>query len=233
MSTPTPDAVRLAVDYVRQQAERDPVFAKGHLKAYILEARNIVAALDSRAGDAEDGQKHQAFIFDVLEALKPHFPRIAFCFARGTGGIERKDVLAILNGTKALAVDAKCPASPDQADILETIQNAADDWQAMGYATALAEVRDMANVGRALLEALPEGYHYINCPSEIVSDLQNERDEAPARRFLKLVNRIADWTDDEVKAASPEQVRHVARVVRDGADPVYPPFAAPKSGDAA
>ena len=129
--------------------------------------------------------------------------------------------------------DAKCTASPDRADILETIQNASDDWQAMGYPTALAEVRDMANVGRALLKALPEGYHYNNCPSEIVSDLQNERDERPARRFLKLVNRIADWTDAEVAAACPAQVRHVARVVRDGADPTYPPFAAPKSGEVA
>ena len=71
-----------------------------------------------------------------------------------------------------------CAASPDHADILETIENAADDWQKQGYPTALAEVRDMANIGRALMEALPEGYSYMNCPSEIVSDLQNERDEA-------------------------------------------------------
>jgi len=63
-------------------------------------AAHRLAALDSRAGDAGEGPKQQAFIFDVLEALKPHFPRIAFCFARGTGGIEREDVLAILNDTK-------------------------------------------------------------------------------------------------------------------------------------
>lgn len=69
---------------------------------------------------------------------------------------------------------ANCPASPDHADVLETIQNAADNWQAKGYVTALAEVRDMANVGRALMDALPEGYHYNDCPSEIVSDLQNQ-----------------------------------------------------------
>jgi len=74
----------------------------------------------------------------------------------------------------------ECGASPDHADILETIANAADDWQKQGYVTALAEVRDMANVGRALMEALPDGYHYMNCPSEIVTDLQNERDEALA-----------------------------------------------------
>lgn len=75
---------------------------------------------------------------------------------------------------------ARCGASPDHADILETIENAADDWQKQGYTSALAEVRDMANVGRALMEALPKGYSYMNCPSEIVSDLQNERDEALA-----------------------------------------------------
>jgi len=44
--------------------------------------------------------------------------------------------------------DAKCAALPDRADILETIENAACDWQAKGYPTALAEVRDMANLGR-------------------------------------------------------------------------------------
>lgn len=37
---------------------------------------------------------------------------------------------------------------------------------------------DMANVGRALMEALPDGYSYMNCPSEIVADLMNQRDDA-------------------------------------------------------
>jgi hypothetical protein len=76
--------------------------------------------------------------------------------------------------------DSGCTASPDHADILETIENAADDWQRQGYTSALAEVRDMANVGRALMEVLPKGYNYMNCPSEIVTDLMNERDEALA-----------------------------------------------------
>jgi hypothetical protein len=51
------------------------------------------------AGEVATGED-QAFIFDVLEALKPHFPEISFCFARGTGGIERQDILAILDGRK-------------------------------------------------------------------------------------------------------------------------------------
>jgi hypothetical protein len=74
----------------------------------------------------------------------------------------------------------ECAALPDHADILETIENAADNWQKLGYTSALAEVRDMANVGRAFLEQMPEGYSYMNCPSEIITDLQNERDEALA-----------------------------------------------------
>lgn len=53
-------------------------------------------------------------------------------------------------------------------------------WRAHGYKSEAEEIADMANVGRALMEALPEGYSYMNCPSEIVSDLQNERDEALA-----------------------------------------------------
>jgi len=33
---------------------------------------------------------------------------------------------------------------------------------------------DMANVGRALMDRLPDGYSYMDCPTEIVTDLQNE-----------------------------------------------------------
>jgi hypothetical protein len=51
------------------------------------------------AGEVATGED-RAFIFDLLEALKPHFPEIAFCFARGTGGVERQDILAILDGQK-------------------------------------------------------------------------------------------------------------------------------------
>jgi hypothetical protein len=80
----------------------------------------------------------------------------------------------------------KCSASPDHADILETIQNAADDWRKQGYPTALAEVRDMANVGRALMTAIADnasspplkGWHPADCPSEIVVDLLNMLDDA-------------------------------------------------------
>lgn len=80
----------------------------------------------------------------------------------------------------------KCSASPDHTDILDTIQNAADDWQKQGYTTALAEVRDMANVGRALMTAIADnagspplkGWHPADCPSEIVSDLLNLLDDA-------------------------------------------------------
>ncbi len=73
-----------------------------------------------------------------------------------------------------------CAALPDHADIMETIEDAADDWRAKGYTSALAEVRDMAAVGRSLMEALPQGYCYSDSPAEIVSDLQNELDEARA-----------------------------------------------------
>ncbi|PTR11766.1 MULTISPECIES: hypothetical protein [unclassified Novosphingobium] len=44
------------------------------------------------------------------------------------------------------------------------------------------EADDMASVGRALMEALPDGYHYNDCPSEIVSDLQNRIAELEAAR---------------------------------------------------
>ncbi|AOW22206.1 hypothetical protein AVM11_08950 [Sphingomonas melonis TY] len=88
--------------------------------------------------------------------------------------LKRQIIAAASPKATATASVRECSASPDHADIMDTMENAADDWQAKGYASALAEVRDMANVGRALMEALPEGYHYMNCPSEIVSDLQNQ-----------------------------------------------------------
>ena len=37
---------------------------------------------------------------------------------------------------------------------------------------------DMARVGVNLMERLPEGYAYSDCPTEIVTDLQNKLDEA-------------------------------------------------------
>ena len=67
-----------------------------HFEGHPNAAFSTLSADAIRQGEGSD----QAFIFDVLEALKTHFPRIAFCFARGTGGIEREDVLAILNDTK-------------------------------------------------------------------------------------------------------------------------------------
>ncbi|WP_433910406.1 hypothetical protein [Sphingomonas yabuuchiae] len=119
--------------------------------------------------------------------------------------------------TPAPAVDAKCSASPDHADILETIQNAADDWQKQGYPTALAEVRDMANVGRALMTAIADnagcpplkGWHPANCPSEIVSDLLNMLDDAQATNPLAvdavpagevMKQQAHEWRRREVQA---------------------------------
>jgi hypothetical protein len=92
-------------------------------------------------------------------------------------------------------VERGCPASPDHADIKETIEDAADDWQAKGYTSALAEVRDMAAVGRSLMEALPTGYCYMDSPAEIVSDLQNELDEALAT--VAAANDEGDWVNHE------------------------------------
>jgi len=63
------------------------------------------------------------------------------------------------------------------------------------------EADDMANVGRALMEALPDGYHYNDCPSEIVSDLQNQIAELegareplpPLKEFLADHVEAIDW----------------------------------------
>lgn len=70
---------------------------------------------------------------------------------------------------------------------------ASDDWQSKGYASPEEEIDDMANVGRSLMEALPHGYCYMDSPSEIVTDLQNEIDElkaasVPSSRVEKCAN---------------------------------------------
>lgn len=87
-----------------------------------------------------------------------------------------------------LAAAPACSASPDHADIMETIANAGDDWQKQGYPTALCEVRDMANVGRTLMERIAEnssdgplkGWHPADCPTEVVCDLLNMLADASA-----------------------------------------------------
>ena len=52
---------------------------------------------------------------------------------------------------------------------------------------------DMARVGVNLMERLPEGYDYSDCPTEIVTDLQNKLDEAktPMGREVEALLRKA------------------------------------------
>lgn len=54
--------------------------------------------------------------------------------------------------------------------------------------------------------------------------------QADPDRFLKLVERIANWTDQELAAVDPAQTRFIAQLVMAGASPDYPPF--PPKGDA-
>ena len=88
---------------------------------------------------------------------------------------------ALSSSAGAGEAEQDCPASPDHADILETIENAAPDWTAQGYPSALAEVRDMANVGRSLIERIADatkcdplkGWMPADDPVEIVTNLIN------------------------------------------------------------
>lgn len=50
-----------------------------------------------------------------------------------------------------------------------------------GQETSAYDADDMENVGRALMETIAQnlpGYSYNECPSEVVVDLINERDDA-------------------------------------------------------
>jgi len=92
-----------------------------------------------------------------------------------TGTVHQTDVKHLEQLLAAL------PATTQGADVLGALlDDVPDTWAAQGYKSREAEIADMANVGRALMEALPKGYSYNDCPSEIVADLINERDEALA-----------------------------------------------------
>ena len=107
--------------------------------------RALHAALAaSRPTDAGAGED-KAFIFDVLEALKPHFPEIAFCFARGTGGIERQGILAILNGS----------SDADESAALNLLRSR--EMQAIGAAISNRNWHDLEsayNQGRDRLDGI-------------------------------------------------------------------------------
>lgn len=54
---------------------------------------------------------------------------------------------------------------------------------------------DLAHVGRALMERLPDGYSYLDCPTEIVTDLENELfdlklDQVDLTAKLKAMNQM-------------------------------------------
>lgn len=127
----------------------------------------------------------------IAEALAWYGEQARLCRLIHSEGDAGRHALSEDGGKRAaeaLASAPACPASPDHADIMETIANAGDDWQKQGYATALAEVRDMANVGRSLLERIADhsregplkGWHPADCPTEVVCDLLNMLADASA-----------------------------------------------------
>ena len=89
---------------------------------------------------------------------------------------------------------------------------------------------DMARVGVNLMERLPEGYAYSDCPTEIVTDLQNKLDEAKTpmggevealREALEPFAAVADEYDDREDDtfevwmdAGPVMVRDIREALR-------------------
>ena len=53
---------------------------------------------------------YETALFDVLEALKPHFPQIAGGFARMTGGVDSKYIVSELRAAPATAAKTKALA---------------------------------------------------------------------------------------------------------------------------
>lgn len=94
------------------------------------------------------------------------------------------------------------------------------DWLAQGYPSAAAEIEDMANVGRALMERIADvtkpgaqlaGWSPADCPTEIVTDLLNMLHEVKPStdstvEVGELVERLREALEPFARAA--EHYRH-------------------------
>lgn len=78
-------------------------------------------------------------------------------------------------------------------------------WRESGHASEREYIEDMANVGEALIEALPEGYSYSDCPSEIVADLMKERDDSLRALEAERARADANWSTADYFAALLDQ----------------------------
>jgi tRNA C32,U32 (ribose-2'-O)-methylase TrmJ len=75
------------------------------------------------------------------------------------------------------------------------------------HETVRADTEDMANIGRALMARLPKGYHWNDCPTEIVTDLQNE--------IHDLKRAAAETAEARVENLTPEQKRESVQAMYD------------------
>lgn len=111
------------------------------------------------------------------------------------------------------------PAIPsaDLADVIRTIDAAPPSWHGRGYPTALSEVRDMASVGRELIETITEatkpgaqlaGWAPADSPAEIVSDLLNDLHEARSSPVLTSLTTLIETLGDFIRSgcASPKLI---------------------------
>ena len=93
-----------------------------------------------------------------------------------------------LTDEEAIAAwNRRATLSRSDAGAGEELAYAGDRWKLLGYPSHAAECEDMANVGRALMNAIEKDFashpfmkawHPADCPTEIVGDLLNALDEA-------------------------------------------------------
>lgn len=93
------------------------------------------------------------------------------------------------------ALHYAAPTPDPAAELYDSV-----DWLAQGYPSAGAEIEDMANVGRALMERIADatksgaqlaGWSPADCPTEIVTDLLNMLHEAtPTADLPALIEAI-------------------------------------------
>lgn len=79
----------------------------------------------------------------------------------------------LMTGEELRQCEAALAATP-AADAVASVAVAFDETDLDFEPSEQYAIADMANIGHALMQALPEGYSYSDSPTEIVSDLQNK-----------------------------------------------------------
>lgn len=155
----------ILVEWIMELARRD---IKREQTDFIGRMHQAMGEFESICDDHPDGDFDEQARDDAGEALA------------GLAGLALAQLAMVSNSADPLSQLAALSPAPDRGEVELSYQS--DDWKLRGYPSAAAEAEDMANVGRALMQAIEKdyadnpfmkGWHPADCPTEIVGDLLN------------------------------------------------------------